>query len=88
MSNDSYWGACPICHRCDGYVNVGSEHWCVCHEHKTKWLVGDNLFSSWRFESQEQHEKNWVRLRSYAVVPPSHLMVLDCGAGSDERDGS
>jgi hypothetical protein len=40
------FGACPVCHRDDGYINVGADHWFVCLTHKKKWCAGANLFSS------------------------------------------
>ena len=41
---DDYVGGCPECGGNHGYLSVGCEHWFVCHDHKTKWCVGTNLF--------------------------------------------
>jgi hypothetical protein len=57
MSADGYFGLCPTCHKTDGYINVGRSHWFLCDEHKVKWLIGANLFSSWRHESEEDQRK-------------------------------
>lgn len=55
---DEYFGVCPTCHKNDGSINVGRSHWFFCKEHRVKWCVGDNLFSSWKDETKEQqHEK-------------------------------
>jgi hypothetical protein len=46
------WGGCPECHATHGYLNVlgdlGMEHWFFCENHKVRWYVGTDLFSSWR----------------------------------------
>jgi hypothetical protein len=47
------FGLCPHCHKIDGDY-VGRSHWFLCDEHKVKWLVGANLFSSWRHETEEE----------------------------------
>ena len=49
-----YFGVCPRCHHTDGYVNAGSTHIFICREHKTRWIVGSNLMSSWRNETQDE----------------------------------
>jgi hypothetical protein len=51
---DDCFGPCPHCHKTDGFINVGSDHWFFCKEHRTKWLVGSNLFSSWKGQSAER----------------------------------
>jgi hypothetical protein len=65
-----YWGGCPRCGKNDGCVTVGREHFYVCDEHRVRWCVGANLFSSWREMSEEDHRKNWKRLSSYRDVEP------------------
>jgi hypothetical protein len=49
---DSYEGGCPECGGMHNVLNVGRVHWAVCHDHKTKWSPGENLYSSWRDESE------------------------------------
>ena len=46
-----YFGVCPACYTNDGCLNIGPDHWYVCHEHRVKWCVGSNLFSAWRHET-------------------------------------
>ena len=66
----TYFGACPVCGKTDGYLNVGRNHWFVCREHKKKWCAGSNLFSDWRDETEEKHEENAKLLESYETVSP------------------
>lgn len=70
--SDATFGVCPICKGQDGFMNVGREHWFVCQEHKTKWFVGSNLFSSWRYQSEEVWEENARILEGYEEVEPAH----------------
>ena len=62
------FGVCPICHKSDGYLNIGRDHWVVCHEHRLRWCVGSNLFSSWRHEKEDDWDKNAERIKDYEVV--------------------
>jgi hypothetical protein len=50
-SRAPYFGGCPECGCYDVILNIGRDHWSVCHEHRNKWLVGSNLFSSWHDEN-------------------------------------
>ena len=71
---ESEFGGCPHCGRDDGYLNVEREHWFVCHEHKTKWRAGSNLFSSWHEEDEEVWQRNRFRLAEFMAVdsiPPA-----------------
>jgi hypothetical protein len=53
-----YFGLCPYCGKTDGCHSVGRDHWYVCHEHKTKWLIGSNLFSTWRDLTEDERRRN------------------------------
>lgn len=66
---DSF-GVCPHCGRNDGYLNVGRAHYFICHQHKMKWWIGDNLFSSWRHESETDFQDNRELLQSYQEIDP------------------
>lgn len=71
VTNDpEFFGGCPVCGKNDGYLNVGRCHWFMCDEHKTKWLRGANLFSSWRHETEADWEKNHERIKGYKEVTP------------------
>jgi hypothetical protein len=71
-----YFGGCPECGYHDGYLNVGRVHWFICHEHRTRWCVGDNLFSSWRSETAQQFLENQRRIGGYRIVEP--LQPAEC----------
>ena len=76
--NDATWGLCPVCKRNDGYLNVGRAQWVICHRHRVKWLLGDGVFSSWRDDPPEVHEKNGDLLACYGEVSPVFRKAV-CG---------
>lgn len=64
----------PLC-RCpecggpdDGYRNVGRAHWFVCRGCGVKWLAGENLFRSWRLETETVWRRNLEVLARYREV--------------------
>ena len=57
------FSVCPVCHSNDGFLNAGKGHWFLCHEHRVRWFVGSNLFSSWREETEEEQR------HAYEVEP-------------------
>ena len=70
-SIDDHFGVCPTCGKTDGYLNIGSRHWFVCHAHRVRWCVGSNLFSSWRDETKEQWQANADRIEDYQEIEPA-----------------
>ena len=54
---NEYFGVCPQCHKNDGCINVGRSHWFYCKEHRVKWCVGANLFSSWRYQTEDEQRR-------------------------------
>jgi hypothetical protein len=64
-----YFGGCPLCGRTDGYINMAA-HWFVCDNHRTRWFIGTNLFSSWKNETEADWERGRQKLESYAEVEP------------------
>jgi hypothetical protein len=66
-----HFGLCPHCHNTDGCFNVGRGHWFVCHEHKVKWFVGENLFDSWKYETEDEQRAIYDKygLGSYTRIP-------------------
>ncbi len=68
VTADNHFGGCPHCGRNDGYLNDGRDHWFFCDSHKTKWLVGSNLFSSWREEDDKVWRLNLFKLAEYLTV--------------------
>lgn len=67
-----HFGVCPECGRTDGFLNVGRNHWFVCHEHTAAWWVGGNLFSSWKDEDEDDWLANEALLLGYVEVEPLH----------------
>lgn len=69
MADDTF-GLCPSCHKTDGHLNVGRNHWFVCHQHHVRWHAGENLFSSWRRETEAIWERSWQRISHYSEIEP------------------
>jgi hypothetical protein len=67
---EEYFGVCPQCAKNDGYLNVRRAHWMVCHTHRVRWWVGENLFSTWKMESEGDWAENHAILARYAEVEP------------------
>jgi hypothetical protein len=67
---NNYFGDCPKCGRTDGYLNYRSNHAFVCHGCKTFWVIGANLFSSWKYENEEIWEENLRMIEDYEEVEP------------------
>ena len=74
MSNNivvsHYFGGCPHCGNNDGYLNAGKTHVFFCNEHKTSWIVGFNIFSSWQTETEAEQREKFRRIEDYADVEP------------------
>jgi hypothetical protein len=68
-----YFGGCPQCGdgQNDGYLNVGRNQWFVCHLHRLRWHVGENLFSSWKSETERDWRENWELISRYEEVSRS-----------------
>ena len=67
---DLCFGNCPRCHKTHRCYSVGPDHWCVCHTHRTKWLIGSNLFSCWKDMSKQCFLRNEYMLAGYREVEP------------------
>jgi hypothetical protein len=76
---ESYFGGCPICGKEDGFLNVGRNHWFYCAEHKTKWIVGFNLFSSWRNQTEDEQRRIYaeVGMGGFREVEPLACTELE-----------
>jgi hypothetical protein len=57
-----HFGVCPECHQTDGYINVGRGHWFYCERDRTRWFAGENLFSSWREQTEDEQREIYARL--------------------------
>jgi hypothetical protein len=97
---DAYWGVCPQCKRHDHVVNVGhGEHWYVCHRHRVKWCVGENLFSAWLWEEEndpEGYQRRGAAIAGYREITCSQandaavaagLLCAECSNTGRGRDG-
>lgn len=79
-----YFGWCPTVHRGHRYRKVGKLHIFSYREHRTRWIVGENLFSTRRFESygeQEAEYRNTGFGESTEVAPglsPCKRMAGNC----------
>lgn len=69
-AKDQGFDLCPECGRTDGFLNVGREHWFVCHAHRTCWHIGSNLFSGWREQNEVEWQRNAALLATYRTVAP------------------
>ena len=67
---DLSFGNCPQCHKTHGCYSVESDHWYVCHTHRTKWCIGSNLFSCWKDMSEQDFLVNRFMLAGYREVKP------------------
>jgi hypothetical protein len=83
QTSKDYFGTCPHCHDCGGYINVGRSHWFFCDEHKVRWLIGSNLFSCWRYQTEEEQRAIYdaMRFGGYQNVEPYFPPLTDA-----ERD--
>lgn len=70
-TDDNYFGVCPECGKSDGFLNVGRNHFFVCHEHKVCWFVGSNLFRCWREQDDKTFRQNEELLKTYRCIPCS-----------------
>ena len=70
MTPDDYFGGCPECGGSDGLLYSGRDNWFFCDSHLTKWWVGSNLFSGWRFLTHEELTEQHDRLFEYREVEP------------------
>jgi hypothetical protein len=78
-----YWGGCPVCWRHDSYLNEGRVHGFICRRHKTKWNVGENLFSTWIEDPSAS--TNWLLLSTYREVEPVQPPPMCCWNGCDKE---
>jgi hypothetical protein len=64
---NDYFGGCPECGDAN-YLNVGKTHFICCEEHKMRDCIGENLFSSWKDETEEVWDRNRRLLEGYTDV--------------------
>jgi hypothetical protein len=81
---DDHFGLCPRCADEGRWeegvcLNVHKTHWVTCHQHKLRWCIGENLFSSWQHENPETWERNAALLTNYDEVDCAHLATWPDG---------
>jgi hypothetical protein len=54
-------------------VNVGRSQWNICEVHKVKWFIGENLFSDWHDETEEDWKQNATLIADFKEVEPVYL---------------
>jgi hypothetical protein len=69
---DDYFGGCPTCGRCDGYLYMNTkEEWLVCNRHRVRWAWGVNLTSRWRdllVEDPSELARQHAKASTYTIV--------------------
>lgn len=66
---DPYFGRCPECGGHDGFLNIRSSHWFICHAHRYRWCAGSNWFRCWREDTEADWEENHQLIKDYKVIP-------------------
>lgn len=69
----SPFGNCPHCQNEGINNNVGRVHWFTCEDCRVKWRVGENLFGTWREQTDEDNRRIARRLMAYREVDPVML---------------
>ncbi len=74
-TTDPHFGACPICHCNDGYLNLAADEQCfVCAEHKKYWYFDSYLFSDCPDgNAEEDWRRNVELIREYTPATPWYL---------------
>ena len=70
LGEPNHDGDCP---RCGGgwvCLNVGRNHWAICERDQVCWSLGSNLFSSWRYETEDLWHRNAETLERCEQVEP------------------
>lgn len=59
--------ACPQCgdESQVSFLNVHRQHYCICERCRIRWWYGDNLFSSWKEQTEEDWQANKQTLSAY-----------------------
>lgn len=68
---DDHWWGCPECPTSKGpddVYNAGRTHVAACHTHRTTWILGANLFSSWRDETEAEQRARYAEIEGYRRV--------------------
>lgn len=90
-----FWG-CPHCPKSKGaedIYNAGRTNIGVCHTHRTNWILGENLISTWKDETEDEQRERYREIEEYERVPSAgdrwrlqHDANLDVVAGNYGAD--
>ena len=80
---NDYFGLCPDCHAAPSYRNVNRTHVAHCEKCRVKWIIGANLFSCWRGESEADWKANANFLADFREVEP--YFTSDDGVAAHDR---
>ena len=72
MAEDLYFGICPECKEPGITRNISRNHFGCCDAHRLYWYIGSNLFSCWRYETEEHWAANHDLLSGYREVEEHH----------------
>ena len=78
MTEERRFEGCPDCGKDNGYLNGGSPHWAYCDEHRVRWFIGYNLYSSWKDETEEEQLEKWQRIEGYRNLTKERHPELFC----------
>ena len=69
-AKETYFGLCPDCHAEPAIRNVNRTHVAHCEKCRVKWIIGANLFSSWRDETEADWKDSASLLSGFREVQP------------------
>lgn len=77
--DSGYFGNCPKCGGNDGMITcINGDHWGVCERHKTRWLIGNGLFTI-PAEHMDEAIENVILIARYQEVNPTDLTAINGG---------
>ena len=65
---DNYFGVCPICHKTDGYLDIGSKYVFFCIKHRVRWYPSNILSEGGDETEAEQCRMSELGLWDFADV--------------------
>jgi hypothetical protein len=65
-----YFGGCPRCGKVAEFMDVDRQHFGTCRTCRTYWTAGANIFSRWRYMTQDQFDQNAAWLSTCEEVEP------------------
>lgn len=65
-----YFGTCS-CGKEPKYFNYERTNWMYCSKCKEMWLLGSNIFTSWRNENKKIWKVNYEKHKKYKIIEPA-----------------